>query len=231
MRLFLSIEISNCVSMKMKESRGEMGNAKELKILLSKRKVNLDDVFKEYIGEGGRYQIFLLIMLSVNAFCQATVFGDIIWVTDTKPHWCALPGDVNPALHNLTLKERFNVTVPWIEKDGQWVYDSCYTYDLNYSSIPHGERTTQMSVKACSSWEFDTSELKNTIVEKVRNVSLFHSCDLTFISSQKLRLKNFLYFEQWNMVCDRKILIATTRSIFLASFPVGALLGGILTDR
>ena len=191
MRLFLSIEISHYVSMKMKESRGQMGSPKELKILLSKRKVNLDDVFKEYIGEGGRYQIFLLIMLSVNAFCQAAVFGDIIWVTDTKPHWCAVPGDANPALHNWTLKERFNVTVPWIEKDGQWVYDSCYTYDLNYSSIPHGERTTQMSVKACSSWEFDTSELKNTIVEKVRNVSLFHSCDLTFISSQKPRLTNF----------------------------------------
>ena len=166
-----------------------MGNSKELKILLSKRKVNLDDVFKEYIGEGGRYQIFLLIMLSVNAFCQATVFGDIIWVTDTKPHWCALPGDVNPVLHNLTLKERLNVTVPWIEKDGQWISDSCYAYDLNYSSIPHGERTAQMFLKACSSWEFDTSELKNTIVEKVSNMSLLHSCNR--ISSQKPRLTSF----------------------------------------
>ena len=33
------------------------------------------------------------------------------------------------------------------------------------------------------------------------------------------------------MVCDRRILVATTQSVFQAANPVGALVGGILTDK
>ena len=94
----------------------------------------MGDVFKEYIGEGGKYQIFLVVILIFSAFWSFAMFGDIIWVTDIKPHWCVLSNDANPALNNLTLNERLNLTVPWIEKDGEWIHDSCSMYDLNYSS-------------------------------------------------------------------------------------------------
>ena len=152
------------------KTESQVESSKEAKALLSRNKVHLDDVFKEYIGEGGRYQIFLLLMLSLNVFCQAAIFGDIIWVTDLKPHWCALPEGSNPALYNLTLEKRLSLTVPWIEKDGKLVHDSCHRYKLNYSTwILHNETGVSMPVEDCSSWEFDTSELRNTIVEKVSN--------------------------------------------------------------
>ena len=154
-------------------------SSKESKTLLSRTKVHLDDVFKEYIGEGGRYQIFLLVMLSVNTFCQAAIFGDIIWVTDLKPHWCALPDEANSTLYNLPLEKRLNLTVPWIEKDGRLVRDSCHRYKLNYSVwSPLNEPGVDTPIEDCSSWEFDTSELKNTIVEKVRNpTNVLKNCD------------------------------------------------------
>ena len=144
--------------------------SKDMKTLLSKRKIHLDDVFKEYIGEGEKYQIFLVVILTFSAFCSFAMFGDIIWVTDIKPHWCALPNDTNPALYNLSLDERLNRTVPWIEKDDEWINDSCNMYNLNYSSsqiLDGNSFSGKIGLIECSSWEFDTSEMKNTIVEKV----------------------------------------------------------------
>ena len=47
-------------------------------------------------------------------------------------------------------------------------------------------------------------------------------------------LKNFqcfLNWFQWEMVCDRRILIATSQSVVLAANPVGATVGGALTDK
>ena len=140
------------------------------KTLLLKRKIHLDDVFKEYIGEGGKYRIFLVFTLSLSAFCSFHVFGDIIWVTDIKSHWCALPSDADPSFRNLSLDDRINMTIPWIKKDNKEILDSCRMYDLNYSSFQSfNERnfSNEISTVKCSSWEFDTSEMKNTIVEQV----------------------------------------------------------------
>ena len=140
------------------------------KKLFSRQKLHLDDVFTEYIGEGGKYQLFTVIILSINGFCSAGCFMDILWVADPKPHWCALPENANPALYNLTLEERLNLTVPWIEKDNKWVHDSCNIYDLNYSSlVPQSKDHLKNSTATiqCTEWEFDTSEFNGTIVEKV----------------------------------------------------------------
>ena len=63
------------------------------------------------------------------------VFFDIYWVGDAKPHWCALPDDANPDIYNMPLEERLNLTIPLIEKDGEWIHDSCNMYDLNYTSL------------------------------------------------------------------------------------------------
>ena len=140
----------------------------EKKTLFSRRKVHLDDVFTEYIGEGGRYQLFIVVILSINGFCSAGCFLDILWVADPKPHWCALPDNANPALHNLTLEERLNITTPWIEKDNKWVHDSCDVYDLNYSSLDsQSKHHNNTATTQCTEWEFDTSEFNGTIVEKV----------------------------------------------------------------
>ena len=39
-----------------------------------------------------------------------------------------------------------------------------------------------------------------------------------------------IYFK-WEMVCDRRILIATSQSVVLAANPLGTIIGGALTDR
>ena len=60
--------------------------------------------------------------------------------------------------------------VPWIEKDDEWIHDSCNMYNLNYSSsqiLDGNSFSDKIGLIECSSWEFDTSEMKNTIVEKV----------------------------------------------------------------
>ena len=144
-------------------------SVKQKKVLLTRRRLNLDDVFKEYIGEGGKFQVFIVVILSMNGFFSAGIFMDILWVADPKPHWCALPDDANPPLTNLSLEERLNMTVPWIEKDNEWVHDSCNMYDLNYSSYdPQNKHVhNKTGTIPCSEWEFDTSEFNGTIVEKV----------------------------------------------------------------
>ncbi len=36
---------------------------------------------------------------------------------------------------------------------------------------------------------------------------------------------------QWNMVCDRRILIASSQSVLLGATPSGAIIGGLISDR
>ncbi len=169
-----------------------------------RHRANLDFVFTSYIGEGGRYQIFLVVILACNALCSAGLYMDILWVADPKPHWCALPENASPAWKNLSEQQRLNLTIPWVEKDGKLSRESCTMFDLNYTSNDMDYITrvhNNSATRKCESWEFDTSEFNGTIVEK------------------------------WSMVCDRRILIATSQSVSLAADPVAAILGGLLTDR
>ncbi len=73
-------------------------------------------------------------------------------------------------LRDLSLEERLNLTIPWIQHDGKWVRDSCHMYDLNDSNFDLKDRVGNSSgVIQCNEWEFDTSEFNGTIVEKVRH--------------------------------------------------------------
>ena len=143
------------------------------------------DVFKEYIGESGRYQIYLVVILSLSALCSVSVFREIIFVKDVKPHWCALPEYAHPAFYNLGLEERLSLTIPMIKVENKWIRDSCHMHGLNYSVSP--ERHVNMrsnnntNIVKCSSWEFDKSELKNTLVEKVRKTDNFLQLPYYFI--------------------------------------------------
>ena len=50
--------------MEMENKEGDKDGVK----LVQKPRVHLDEVFKKYIGEGGKYQIFLVVILSLNGF-------------------------------------------------------------------------------------------------------------------------------------------------------------------
>ncbi len=201
----------------------EMTSEKEK--LKERRRVHLDDVFAEYIGEGGKYQIFIVLLLAFNAFCTAGLYIDILWVADPKPHWCALPKDTNPSVLNLSLEERLDLTIPWIEVDNERVRDSCHMYDWNYSELrPNQQVDNSTPTTRCEAWEFDTSEFTGTIVEKVKPdfpqkqnaqnkpktvylcdpVQSFLSFDLFLETFRRLKAKQFLSVRcLYNFVCKK----------------------------
>ena len=70
---------------------------------------------------------------------------------------------------NLTQEEWLNLTVPWVEADGHWGRSQCQLYANNVSYINEtfAMNGTTRAVSKCSSYEYDTSVFKSTIVSEV----------------------------------------------------------------
>lgn len=90
------------------------------------------------------------------------------FLTAPMEHWCMVP-----ELQNVSHDQQKYVAIPY--EDGETgEYDSCYMYDIDYSSLTEEDifswnrsATENMTTIPCTDWVFDRSEFVETIVSKV----------------------------------------------------------------
>ncbi len=133
----------------------------------SSNKLTIDDLLKHHVGELGRYQIVIFLILSLE---YMFLCGDIlspIFISETPPHWCWLPPD-----HlNCSKDELKSMLIP---KDDSGKYSQCYQYEIeppqNLTVIcahwNHANDTVK-STRQCDSWDFQHQHYKKTLVSEV----------------------------------------------------------------
>ncbi|XP_050515589.1 organic cation transporter protein [Diabrotica virgifera virgifera] len=106
-----------------------------------------------YLGEFGRYQKILFLLMIPFAFFVAFVYFTQIFITILpEKYWCRIP-----ALANLTVEERLALAIP----EGHGGYDRCRMYDVNFTEVLRSgvkEADPRWNTVACKyGWEYDFS--------------------------------------------------------------------------
>eukprot|EP00079_Xenopus_tropicalis_P026679 XP_012820545.2 PREDICTED: LOW QUALITY PROTEIN: solute carrier family 22 member 13 [Xenopus tropicalis] len=113
------------------------------------------------VGEFGRFQKQLVVVLSLLSFLNAFHMFSQVFMEIPVPHrcdsrWILL---INP---NLTEAERLNYTIP---RDGRGQYEQCLMYSPVQWDMESIEKFGLNSTGPCQDgWEYDTSEQKSTLV-------------------------------------------------------------------
>jgi len=166
--------------------------------------VDFDEVL-EKIGNCGRYQRLIYFTVCLVGFPVAFNNMGIVFLAGVPEHWCA----PDPALTklNLTDQQLRHLTAP-LDDEGE--YDSCKMYDRSYSTwsmgdilraaAAGGENHSTSTISCQQGWHYDTSLYESTIVT------------------------------EWDLVCDRKWLVATASSVYMAGLMFGVLIFGTLSD-
>ncbi|KAG1691504.1 Organic cation transporter protein [Nymphon striatum] len=172
----------------------------------SKRK--MDNYLNELVKKTGWWQILMLMSMTLIAFFCGIQNVAMPFYAPLVDHWCAKPNH----LKELPTKQWKNYSLPSEEtKGGKITYSSCKQFDIDYTNISvadyvsfmdnfkSGNRT--VSEKSCSSWTYDKSIWKETIVS------------------------------DWNLVCDKSVLVSVTSSVYMAGMACGVFIIPQFSDR
>ncbi|XP_050437931.1 organic cation transporter protein-like isoform X2 [Adelges cooleyi] len=166
-----------------------------------------DDPVSTAIGEFGRWQAMLTIILSLlNLPCTWHIFVLTFQGLDTD-FWCAPPPGLE---HRISVDQWKNLSgVFVVSQNMDLVYDPCYYRDIDYEGLLDNHTFESVLprdsdkdvIKKCSSWQFNTSEFGDTITS------------------------------EWNLVCDRKDLKNFAEMMFLLGVAFGGFFSGLVSDR
>lgn len=162
--------------------------------------MDFDDILP-YIGEFGRYQKMLFLMMIPFAFFVAFVYFTQIFITLVpENHWCWVP-----ELANLTREERMNLAIPpsEITVSGK---DQCRMYAVNYTALLATGVT-----EPDASWPI---------------VSCLHGWEYAYEDVPYETISSEL---DW--VCEQSALPSIAQAIFFVGAIVGGLLFGWIADR
>ncbi|XP_076175139.1 organic cation transporter 1 [Ptiloglossa arizonensis] len=97
--------------------------------------IDFDEVLV-HVGEKGKYQNIMYYLLCIPATLPAAFLAfSQVFVSASPDHWCRVP-ELENLKDLLTLEERKNLSVPYVEKsDGKIKYSKCTMYDVNYTAI------------------------------------------------------------------------------------------------
>ncbi|XP_005182426.1 organic cation transporter protein [Musca domestica] len=117
------------------------------------------------IGEFGRYQKFLFILMIPFAYYLAFVYFTQIFLTlMPEEHWCTVP-----ELGNLTREESLKLSIPLVEGK----YSKCLRYDVNFTEqllLGVTEANSSWPVTTCShGWTYDFNEIPYTTIATEQN--------------------------------------------------------------
>ena len=147
--------------------------------------MKFDHILDTYVGSCGRYQKLLILLLSIPSIFSALYAFEVIFSAGHMEHWCKVPQPQEGPAANLTQEEWLNLTVPWVEADGHWERSQCQVYTSNvsyvYENVSMSNGTQTMST--CSSYEYDTSVFKSTIVSEVcHSFNRFRLCTFFYLN-------------------------------------------------
>ncbi|CAH1779040.1 unnamed protein product [Owenia fusiformis] len=166
--------------------------------------MNFDQLLTEHIGEIGPYQIWILIILASLSTAGSMVNVNIVFLAAVPEHHCYVPELWNSTL-NLTIDKIRTLSVPLDPENGG--YQKCHMYNRDYANLSLSAveawdvNGSDVGLTPCKQWYYDKSRYSTTIVS------------------------------QWDLVCDKKWMVAFVQSIFLAGALVGAVLSGQISDR
>ncbi|XP_053324265.1 solute carrier family 22 member 13-like [Spea bombifrons] len=118
------------------------------------------DILKN-VGEFGRFQISLVLMLCVLSFFNAFHMFAQVFMGISVPHHCDTAWILEKN-SNLTEEQQLNLTIP---KTADGSYEQCLMYTPVDWDIEWIERYGLNNTEKCrSGWVYDTSEQKSTLV-------------------------------------------------------------------
>ncbi|XP_028178695.1 organic cation transporter protein-like isoform X2 [Ostrinia furnacalis] len=150
------------------------------------------DVVSRVIGNYGRWQLLITFLLSLFSFpCTFHIYLPTFTAKATK-FWCRMPEN----LSSLPLQAWINYSQP---------VDACSVRvipsDVTVESILNHTASLSNSFMKCSEWDFDRSEVGDTIIS------------------------------EWSLVCDRASLTNLAEVLFLVGVGAGGVVGGWISDK
>lgn len=188
-------------------SKNKNGKNAGLNTVQEKAIVDFDDLLP-HIGEFGRYQKILFLLMIPFAFFVAFVYFSQIFMTLVpEEHWCYVP-----ELAQLSVEERRALAIPVHYEhgnefdDGTASYSKCSMYAVNFTEV-----LANNIRKADPSWPTQPCQ---------------HGWEYNFTDvPYKTAATDF----EW--VCDHAYLSTLSQSIFFVGAIVGGLLFGWIADR
>ena len=150
--------------------------------------VEFDRLLKDYVGEGGRYQMSMAILLAWTAFPCSLAMMELVFLNLAPTHYC----DVTPlssALSALNNSELMYLSIPNKVAFGDgYEPEVCVQYDRNYTEATIEDiqrwRTDEANYTktiTCSSWTYEESRIDDTITTEVSMI-IWHNLNDSFIT-------------------------------------------------
>lgn len=174
------------------------------------------DAMLPYIGEMGRYQMVLYLLMCIPATLPAAflAFNQVFLSADPN-HWCHVPALTNYSQQygNLSLSHIKRLSIPRVNlgkgREDIVIYEKCLQYDVNFTKIyeENGRKWPKRADKSwpkspCKvGWVYDHSEYKDTLVTEL------------------------------DLVCDNKWWPSTSTSLFYVGSLFGNVLFGFIADK
>lgn len=200
------LQTQDNLELKEKNINGTVGTTSQSGVQ-EKPIVDFDDLLP-HIGEFGRYQKILFLLMIPFAFFVAFVYFSQIFITIVpEEHWCWIP-----ELEQLSVEERRALAIPvHFEhgnefEDGTAVYSKCAMYAVNYTEV-----LANNIRKADPSWP----------TQPCRNGWEYNFTDVPYRTAAT----------DFEWVCENAYLSTLTQSIFFVGAIVGGLLFGWIADR
>ncbi|XP_070532070.1 organic cation transporter protein-like isoform X2 [Ptychodera flava] len=180
--------------------------------------LQFDDVLKHILGEFGKYQKVVYVLISLISIpCAYNSIGPVFLAASTNS-WCKVPDAAEVSaqicLANFTddCAEMVKIlTIPSKHTDvgcgTELYFDQCYRYNITYKEIIYSIENGKTShanytkIKCDRGWEYDTSQYKSTVPQ------------------------------QFDLVCDREYLNALATSMYMVGFLIGSFVFGYILDR
>ena len=136
--------------------------------------MEFDRLLKDYVGQGGRYQMFIAFILAWTAFPCSFGMMEIVFLNLAPTHYCAIT-DLSPSLSMLNQSELMNFSIPnAIESGDGYEPEACMRYDRNYAEataddiqIWRSEDPNSIKTTSCSTWTYEKSRIDDTITTEV----------------------------------------------------------------
>ncbi|XP_050532537.1 organic cation transporter protein-like isoform X1 [Daktulosphaira vitifoliae] len=190
-----------------RENRRLSGNVAVGVFKDEKKLEKYDDPVSTVIGEFGRWQAILAVVLSLlNLPCTWHIFVLTFQGADTD-FWCAPPPGL---LQRISVDQWKNLSGVFVESPNKdLIYDPCVYRDINYEGLLENTTFEELLhrdvkkdvIKTCSSWQFSKSEFGDTIQS------------------------------EWDLVCERKNLKNFAEMMFLMGVAFGGFFSGLVSDR